>query len=119
MPPFIANHAGGLSLTLVVALVSFLSLVLGELVPKSLGLRYASDLRRVDRAGRAVALAGRATLRLVLDRVLERVPANVRRPHELQRERARPEDVLNVVGEAAERDDSPGGCGDLRARSSS
>ena len=35
------EHAGAVSVAIVVAAVSFLSLVLGELVPKSLALRYA------------------------------------------------------------------------------
>ena len=39
--PLLAPYAGSLALALVVALVSFLSLVLGELVPKSLALRSA------------------------------------------------------------------------------
>lgn len=39
--PLIASHADSLALGLVVVLVSYLSLVLGELVPKSLALRYA------------------------------------------------------------------------------
>jgi len=38
---FIANNAYALSFTLVVAVVSYISLVLGELVPKSIGLRHA------------------------------------------------------------------------------
>jgi putative hemolysin len=38
---FISNHAYAISFTLVVAIVSYVSLILGELVPKSLGLRYA------------------------------------------------------------------------------
>jgi putative hemolysin len=37
--PVVGEHARGVSLALVVALVSYLSLVLGELVPKSLALR--------------------------------------------------------------------------------
>ncbi|HET6439094.1 MAG TPA: hemolysin family protein [Anaeromyxobacter sp.] len=39
--PGLAPYAGGIALTLVVALISYLSLVLGELVPKSLALRSA------------------------------------------------------------------------------
>src|SRR5262245_45227047 len=39
--PLIGEYARQLSLALVVALVSFLSLVLGELVPKSLALRVS------------------------------------------------------------------------------
>jgi len=39
--PFLAEHAEGLALALVVAAVSYLSIVLGELVPKSLALRAA------------------------------------------------------------------------------
>ncbi len=39
--PVIGEHADGLALAIAVAIVSYLSLVLGELVPKSLALRYA------------------------------------------------------------------------------
>jgi putative hemolysin len=39
--PLLERHADSLALGIVVALVSYLSLVLGELVPKSLALRYA------------------------------------------------------------------------------
>lgn len=39
--PGLADHADTLALAAVVALISFLSLVLGELVPKSLALRHA------------------------------------------------------------------------------
>jgi len=41
---FIANHAYAISFILIVALVAYLNLILGELVPKSLGLRYAERL---------------------------------------------------------------------------
>jgi putative hemolysin len=39
--PFLARYAGPIALAIVVAMVSFLSLVLGELVPKSIALRSA------------------------------------------------------------------------------
>lgn len=39
--PLVGAHAGPVALALVVAIVSFLSLVLGELVPKSIALRAA------------------------------------------------------------------------------
>jgi putative hemolysin len=39
--PLVGDHADTIALGLVVALISYLSLVLGELVPKSLALRYA------------------------------------------------------------------------------
>ena len=39
--PWIGPHSEGISIAIVVAFVSYLSIVLGELVPKSLGLRYA------------------------------------------------------------------------------
>ncbi len=38
---FIANHSYLISFILIVALISYLNLIIGELVPKSLGLRYA------------------------------------------------------------------------------
>jgi putative hemolysin len=39
--PFIAQNASTISFILIVALISYMSLVLGELVPKSLALRYS------------------------------------------------------------------------------
>jgi putative hemolysin len=56
--PGLAPHAATIALTLVVALVSFLSLVLGELVPKSLALRGAE--RYALLAGRPLLLVARA-----------------------------------------------------------
>jgi putative hemolysin len=38
--PWVGEHAGTVALTLIVALVSYLSLVVGELIPKSLALRF-------------------------------------------------------------------------------
>ena len=52
--PGVAPYAGTIALALVVALVSFLSLVLGELVPKSLALRNAE--RYALAAGRPLLL---------------------------------------------------------------
>lgn len=39
LAPLAGDHAGSIALAVVIAVVSFLSLVLGELVPKSVGLR--------------------------------------------------------------------------------
>lgn len=41
---FIANHAYGISFTIVVAVLSYVNLTIGELIPKSLGLRYAEPM---------------------------------------------------------------------------
>lgn len=41
--PALAAHAESISLAVVVALISYLTIVLGELVPKSLALRYAEQ----------------------------------------------------------------------------
>jgi len=41
--PLIAKHAAGIAIGLVVAIVSYLSVVIGELVPKSLALRGAEQ----------------------------------------------------------------------------
>ena len=41
---FIADHAYGISFTVVVALLSYVSITIGELIPKSLGLRYAEPI---------------------------------------------------------------------------
>ncbi len=41
--PFLSNHAYSVSFVIIVLLLSFVSLILGELVPKSLGLRYAEN----------------------------------------------------------------------------
>jgi putative hemolysin len=42
--PSVAPYAGGLALGLVVASITALSIVLGELVPKSIGLRYPESI---------------------------------------------------------------------------
>ncbi len=39
--PFIANNAAGLSLTAVVLVITYLSVILGELIPKSLGIKFS------------------------------------------------------------------------------
>lgn len=44
--PVIGPYAGGLGVTLVVAMISYLQLVLGELVPKSLALRSTESYAR-------------------------------------------------------------------------
>ena len=41
--PALAAHAASIALVVVVALISYLTIVLGELVPKSLALRYAEQ----------------------------------------------------------------------------
>ena len=41
--PALAEHAESIALAVVVALISYLTIVLGELVPKSLALRYAEQ----------------------------------------------------------------------------
>ena len=45
-PPFVADWARSIALTLFVAVLSFLTLVLGELVPKRLALRTAEPIAR-------------------------------------------------------------------------
>src|SRR3989344_425071 len=42
--PLIAENAYGLSFAIVVAIVSYINITIGELIPKSLGLRYAEPL---------------------------------------------------------------------------
>ncbi|MFA5954096.1 MAG: hemolysin family protein [Patescibacteria group bacterium] len=42
--PFVAEHAYAISFTTVVVVVAYVNIVIGELVPKSLGLRYAETL---------------------------------------------------------------------------
>lgn len=42
--PFIADHSYAISFTIVVALLSYVSITIGELIPKSLGLRYAEPM---------------------------------------------------------------------------
>jgi len=41
---FIAEHSYAISFTVVVALLSYFSITIGELIPKSLGLRYAEPM---------------------------------------------------------------------------
>jgi len=45
--PIVADNAGGIALFLVVVAITFMSLILGELVPKRLALRNAERLARV------------------------------------------------------------------------
>src|SRR5262249_53640699 len=45
--PFVGRHADDVAFVVVVAIVSYLSLVIGELVPKSLALRYGESYARV------------------------------------------------------------------------
>jgi len=61
--PLLAPHAEAVAVTLVVAAVSYLSLVLGELVPKSLALRSAE--RFALRAGRPLLVLAQAARPLV------------------------------------------------------
>ena len=42
--PMVADYAGGLALGVVVAAITTLSIILGELVPKSIGLRYPESI---------------------------------------------------------------------------
>ena len=44
---FIVNHASTLSFVIVVALVSYINITIGELIPKSMGLRYAEPIALV------------------------------------------------------------------------
>src|SRR4051794_37705045 len=72
--PFIGRNADGVALALVVVLVSFLSLVLGELVPKSLALRrgeryallMAKPVAALSRIARPIVWLLTATSNLVL-----------------------------------------------------
>ena len=41
---FIVNHASTVSFVIVVALVSYVNITIGELIPKSIGLRYAEPM---------------------------------------------------------------------------
>lgn len=102
MPPFIARHATGLSLSLVVILVSFLSLVLGELVPKSLGLRYAP--RYATLVAPLVVGLSKATRPFVwfLTACSNMVLRLFGDHTNFSETRVSREDVLTVVGEAAE-----------------
>ena len=45
--PFLAHHAHGIALGILVVSITFLSLLLGELVPKQLALRQAESLARI------------------------------------------------------------------------
>ena len=72
--PFIGRNADGVALAIVVVLISFLSLVLGELVPKSLALRrseryallMAKPLALLSRVARPIVWLLTATSNLVL-----------------------------------------------------
>jgi putative hemolysin len=72
--PFIGHNADGVALAIVVVLISFLSLVLGELVPKSLALRkseryallMAKPLALLSRIAKPIVWLLTATSNLVL-----------------------------------------------------
>jgi putative hemolysin len=72
--PFIGHNADGVALAIVVVLISFLSLVLGELVPKSLALRrseryallMAKPLALLSRVAKPIVWLLTATSNLVL-----------------------------------------------------
>lgn len=64
--PWLARYAGGLSLFLVVALITFLSVVLGELVPKRIALGSAEGIAaRVARPMQALSRLAAPLVRLL------------------------------------------------------
>ncbi len=64
--PWLARYAGGLSLFLVVALITFLSVVLGELVPKRIALGSAESIAaRVARPMQALSRLAAPLVRLL------------------------------------------------------
>ena len=81
--PFVGRHADDVAFVVVVALVSYLTLVVGELVPKSLALRFGETyaLLVAKAAGRAVLF--RQAAGLVPDRELEPAAASLFGPHQL------------------------------------
>ena len=83
--PFIGHNADGVALAIVVVLISFLSLVLGELVPKSLALRRSERYALLMAKPLGAAVAGREADRLAADRDVEPGAAAVLRPHQLLR----------------------------------
>ena len=86
--PALGAHAHGVALVLVIALVSFLEIVVGELVPKSIALRSAEH--RGDRARLAAAGdgLGRAAARVGAHARLERGAPALRRQDQLHRDAA-------------------------------
>ncbi|MGK3996805.1 hemolysin family protein [Sorangium sp. So ce1024] len=100
--PWLGPHAETVSLGLVVAFVSYLSLVLGELIPKSLALRFgegyalwvASPLLGLSRLARPLVwfltASSNAVLRLFGDRTT------------FTESRLSPEEIQQLVDEAAE-----------------
>ena len=79
------ERADEVALAIVVVLVSFLSLVLGELVPKSLALRRGELYALLDGQADRGAVADREADRLAADRQLEPGAAAVLGPHQLHR----------------------------------
>ncbi|AUX37445.1 MULTISPECIES: hemolysin family protein [Sorangium] len=100
--PWLGPHADTVALGLVVALVSYLSLVLGELIPKSLALRFgepyalwvAGPLLGLSRLARPLVwfltASSNAVLRLFGDRT------------NFTESRLSPEEIQQLVDEAAE-----------------
>ena len=90
------------ALAIVVVLISFLSLVLGELVPKSLALRARRALRAARRQAARGAVPDRAADRLAADRDLEPGAAAVLAIAPTSREsRISKEELEQMVDEAA------------------
>ncbi|WP_437878015.1 hemolysin family protein [Sorangium sp. So ce513] len=100
--PWIGDAAEGLALAVVVALVSFLSLVLGELVPKSLALRSAEPyallvappLRGLSSLARPLVWLLTASSNLVLRLFGDRT--------NFVEARISPEEIQQIVDDAAE-----------------
>jgi putative hemolysin len=114
--PWIAGHEGEVSFALVVALVSFLSLVLGELVPKSFALKYSEGyamlagrpLHGLSTLARPVAwlltASANAVLRMFGDRTT------------FMEARTSPEEIRELVNEAAAVGAMDKGAGEIAAR---
>jgi putative hemolysin len=101
LQPYVGNYARSVALILVVLLITYLSLILGELVPKRLALQHAESMasfvapimRQISRLSAPVVWFLTSSTELVL-RLL--------RQHRQEAEQVTEEDVLSLVREGTE-----------------
>lgn len=114
--PGVGEHAGQISLVLVIVLISYLSVVLGELVPKSLGLRASERYARLV----AKPLLGLSSLMRPIVWLLSSSSNLVLRLFGDQTSfveaRLSLQELRTIVDEASEEGDVPAGPGEIASR---
>jgi putative hemolysin len=116
LTPVFGTHSGDVAIGVVIVLVSFLSLVLGELVPKSLGLRYAEPYALLM----APVLLGLSSIARPIVWLLTRSSNVVLKGFgdktTFSETRLSPEELRHLVEEAAESGTLDARAGDIAAR---